>query len=640
VKAILHGKEPAIPQERPFAETLSCLDFGNERLHVWYTRVLGTRDIDALLLWEGFGFFVIELKSLGLSAIAAIDEDNGIHLRPWVRSSTKKAPWQQALEAAESLQSRFHTSDHYRNTLGPLWVSSSAALFAISREAFRLNFGKEARYQHACEQLAAGMIFAEDLRLGVDLLKRLKYIKANPLYKARPTYNRKEDYSPATAQSIEDFVNWNLQPAEILTNHERERLNQIQQAEEKRLDDVTPEHTIICSGYAGTGKTVLGLQYAIRREIPTLFLCFNKVLGTDVRRLTSMADLFADFAIDCSDFHQLLTDCERRLGLPSLSYRQNFENSAEYEKRRVDRLIERDRERSGRLVKLWPLMIIDEAQDLSDPTWELIDYLSIPPNQLFVIRSNRQMLYREKEGSYLTQLLENTPDSNRIFKRRVYRTTSETFILGQLFLQSFPKLEKAEKLWREGMHRQYLMALKSEDQSELPFEFSRPKGRAPILKPLDLSKPAAVAATVRDAISQAVERLIESQGTPSDLILLVPFADSKRVFWRTLAIKALSDLQLDYCDYTDKDVRRVMHAPNQVRVVTYHSSRGLEGLHSIIFGFEKLVEAARMDDLRASNLGYIALTRSAFETEVFYDQSSDSSVHIDFLKRLFSVTGF
>lgn len=98
------------------------MDFGNERLHVWYTRVLGTRDIGALLLWEGFGFFVIELKSLGPSAIAKID-DNGIHLRQGVKSSTKKAPWQQALEAAESLQSRFNTSDHYRDTLGPLWVS-------------------------------------------------------------------------------------------------------------------------------------------------------------------------------------------------------------------------------------------------------------------------------------------------------------------------------------------------------------------------------------------------------------------------------------------------------------------------------------------------------------------------------------
>lgn len=77
------------------------------------------------------------------------------------------------------------------------------------------------------------------------------------------------------------------------------------------------------------------------------------------------------------------------------------------------------------------------------------------------------------------------------------------------------------------------------------------------------------------------------------------------------------------------------HAPTQVRVVTYHSSRGLEGLRSIILGFEHLVEAARLDDLRASNLGYIALTRSAFETEVFDDQTSGSLVHIDFLKKAF-----
>lgn len=71
------------------------------------------------------------------------------------------------------------------------------------------------------------MIFAEDLQSGIDLLNRLKYIKANPLYKARPTYNRREDYSPATAQSIEEFVNWNLQPAEILTKRRIRHIGEV-----------------------------------------------------------------------------------------------------------------------------------------------------------------------------------------------------------------------------------------------------------------------------------------------------------------------------------------------------------------------------------------------------------------------------
>lgn len=92
-----------------------------------------------------------------------------------------------------------------------------------------------------------------------------------------------------------------------------------------------------------------------------------------------------------------------------------------------------------------------------------------------------------------------------------------------------------------------------EDQSELPLEFSRPKRRAPILKPLDLGNPSAIAGTVRDTIFQAVKGLTDLQGTPSDLILLAPFADPKRVFWHALVIKALSDFKFGCC-YTDGGV--------------------------------------------------------------------------------------
>ena len=640
MRTILHGKKPLKFQELPFARKLERLDFGNDRLHVWYTRVLGTRDIDVLILWEGFGFFVIELKSINVSAIASIDEDNGIHLQPWVKSSTKKAPWQQALEAAESLQSRFNSSEHYKEPLGSLWVSSSAALFAIPRELFRSTFGEDHRYVHACEQLAYGMIFTDDLLTGAAFLERLRYIKSHPLYKARPTFHRSQDYTAGTAKKLEEFVNWNLTPAESLTQSEIERLKHIQQTEEKRLDDVDGELPIICSGYAGTGKTILGLQYAIRRDTPTLFLCFNKVLGTDVRRLTSMAELFADFPMDCHDFNQLLQDCERRLGLAPLPYRTDFDTPVEYEKRRVDRLIKRDKERSGRLTKLWPLVIVDEAQDLSDTTWEFIDYVSAPPTQLFVIRSKRQMLYREQESQYLQLLEPNTPDQNKIIKKRIYRTTSETFILGQLFLQTFPDPTKAERKWLDNMQGQYLKALQREDQTELPFEFSRPRGRAPMLKPVDLSQKATAIDAIGQSIKHATERLVALGGTPSDLILLLPFADAKRSAWHGLIEKVLRDMNQDFCDYTDTAIRRSIHAPNQVRVVTYHSSRGLEGLHSIIFGFEHLVEAARMDDGRASNLGYIALTRSSFETEIFYNEVSESAVQINFLKHLLSITGF
>jgi len=62
--AKLYGNLAEKIQERPFADLLGDLDFGLIRVHVWYTRILGTRDVDAVLLAEGLGLFVIELKSI------------------------------------------------------------------------------------------------------------------------------------------------------------------------------------------------------------------------------------------------------------------------------------------------------------------------------------------------------------------------------------------------------------------------------------------------------------------------------------------------------------------------------------------------------------------------------------------------
>ncbi len=89
-KANIHGSLPEKIQERPFADLLGALDFAANQVHVWYTRILGARDVDVVLLAEGLGLFVIELKSINLSAI---NGDNGLILHDYVESSTKEPGW-------------------------------------------------------------------------------------------------------------------------------------------------------------------------------------------------------------------------------------------------------------------------------------------------------------------------------------------------------------------------------------------------------------------------------------------------------------------------------------------------------------------------------------------------------------------
>ena len=135
-KARVHGNLPEKIQERPFADLLGELDFGTSRVHVWYTRILGTRDVDAVLLAEGLGLFVIELKSINLSAIKEISGDNGLILHDYVKSSTKKPPWLQAIDAAESLQNKIQATPAHREMLKELWIAPGASLFRINREGF------------------------------------------------------------------------------------------------------------------------------------------------------------------------------------------------------------------------------------------------------------------------------------------------------------------------------------------------------------------------------------------------------------------------------------------------------------------------------------------------------------------------
>jgi hypothetical protein len=176
-KAIVHGNPPSKKEEQPFAEQLLELDFPPaEPLHVWYTRLLETRDTDAIILAIGLGLFVIEMKSWSLTSIRGIDAD-GVELDPSVPRSTTAPPWVQAFNAADSMQNRIKHTTEYHPRLGPLWISPAAALFRVSRAGFRERFSADVRSKHALESITKGVLFSEDFADGKSFLARLRLIK-------------------------------------------------------------------------------------------------------------------------------------------------------------------------------------------------------------------------------------------------------------------------------------------------------------------------------------------------------------------------------------------------------------------------------------------------------------------------------
>ena len=86
-KARIHGNLPEKIQEHPIADQVSPLDFWDRRAHVWCTRILNTRDVDALILVERVGLFVIGLKSdWALARLGRSAEDNGKLLHDHVKT--------------------------------------------------------------------------------------------------------------------------------------------------------------------------------------------------------------------------------------------------------------------------------------------------------------------------------------------------------------------------------------------------------------------------------------------------------------------------------------------------------------------------------------------------------------------------
>jgi hypothetical protein len=227
------------------------------------------------------------------------------------------------------------------------------------------------------------------------------------MYRKSPQKDIDRDifYSTELVDALEDFINWKLAPGEIPTASDIARLRKLEHEEERGLDDIDLSNHVLCSGFAGTGKTVLGLQFALRLQSPTLFTCYNKVLATDIRRLTGFGDRYRAFPFDVYDVFDLMDTCERRLELPYLS--ECPDDKGVYDRkalRRVRRIIVHDKQHGNRLAKSWRIILVDEAQDLRDYAWELLDWLSAD-SLMFVIDGKRQQLYRPDRAEYLDKTL-------------------------------------------------------------------------------------------------------------------------------------------------------------------------------------------------------------------------------------------
>ena len=90
-------------------------------------------------------------------------------------------------------------------------------------------------------------------------------------------------------------------------------------------------------------------------------------------------------------------------------------------------------------------------------------------------------------------------------------------------------------------------------------------------------------------------------------------------------------------DYSEPQNRRNFFSPDEIRICTYHSSRGVEGLYTLVLGFESLDAAARGIEWQIQDLAYIALSRSVYDSDVLYRVTPQIPTAVSFLKALLEI---
>ena len=138
------------------------------------------------------------------------------------------------------------------------------------------------------------------------------------------------------------------------------------------------------------------------------------------------------------------------------------------------------------------------------------------------------------------------------------------------------------------------------------------------------------------AIKYCIDQNKEFWLGASSILIIVPYKynpkNRENNNYRNIATRALKELNQDFIDYTIDDNRRLDYRSNQVRIVSYHSSRGLESNFSIVLGFEELKKLSDNSQCDYHKLGYIVLSRAKYETYVFIDETKSDDFSDAFIE--------
>lgn len=609
--AICHTPLPEHYGELQLAKQLNS--FQDEKLHLWYSLnfIPDVKDIDVLLWHENVGSFLIEVKAVTLSHILEF----GLNICKIKNRKTDKGPHNQAQEATGALQNFL-----YGTITKPTFFIATACFPDI----YRSDWNKHWDNNKIIGEFANRLIFKEDISGDIDTLKdRLSYIWFHPPVRAgaKYKYTHHKDHFEEFKEEIDKCFK---SAVPLLSPSEMSKLEILENRVRKQTRDeinINKINKIYYYGHPGTGKTFrlleIAIQYAINKR-NVLFICFNKTLAADIRRLLYSSPLLKENnnILNIRDVFQLLVEEASSLQL-KLPDEDNYDEWAE--------IVVEDIRKNKQTLLTYDALIIDESQDMKD--WAF-DFLSLFINEnasIYLASGTGQELYGS-ESNWLKIFKEKS-----ILKRlnRNFRNTLPILQLAHIFYEA-----KGDILSIEQVIKKF-----NNDNSKDRLICERREGHIPVIIYIDDNSlkyeemnsyffAQEQEKTFINEYKRIIKKEIDSMTEEEmliDLLILVPDKESMEYKYST---EALIELEVPFTDYVFELTRRTVARADRVRLCTYHSARGLEGLRVIIFGlerFEKYCEAVKSE---SSKLGYIILSRAVFDNTIAFRAQSKSEMKL------------